>query len=186
MSIEVDLEAIARRLSAHRPSVEPDPGAAVAAILRPGAEILFIRRAEHPGDPWSGHMAFPGGRRDPGDASLEHTARRETLEEIGLDLERHGRLLGPLDDLPTFTHGLVVRPYVWAIDEARELEPNHEVSAVSWMSLATLESGAHDTTYPLQWKGQMHQFPGYDVGAGVVWGLTYRMLHGLFEALRTE
>ncbi|MFN7699333.1 MAG: NUDIX domain-containing protein [Deltaproteobacteria bacterium] len=48
--------------------------AAVAAILReraPGApEVLFIRRAEKPGDPWSGHMAFPGGKQEPGDPDL--------------------------------------------------------------------------------------------------------------------
>ena len=46
--------------------------AAVAAIVRvhdQQPEILFIHRAEHPLDPWSGHMAFPGGRMQTGDAS---------------------------------------------------------------------------------------------------------------------
>jgi len=184
VSIELDLTAIADRIRARDTSAEPDPRAAVAAVLRPGPDILFIRRAEHPKDPWSGHMAFPGGRRDPTDDSLEHTARRETFEEVGLDLGQ-GQLLGPLDDMPTFAGGLVVRPYVWLVEDPRPLTPNHEVSAVSWTSLSTLESGAHDTTYPLQWKGQHHEFPGYDVGPGIVWGLTYRMLHALFETLRT-
>ncbi|MCA9639821.1 MAG: NUDIX domain-containing protein, partial [Myxococcales bacterium] len=70
--------------------------AAVAAVLRPtdaDTEVLLIRRAEHEGDPWSGHMAFPGGRHDPTDPDLLTTARRETLEEVGLDLSRRARLL---------------------------------------------------------------------------------------------
>ena len=78
-----------------------DRRAAVALILRDGAagiELLFIRRAEHPMDPWSGQMAFPGGRAEPGDRDLEATAIRETLEEIGLDLGEAERL-GALDEV---------------------------------------------------------------------------------------
>jgi 8-oxo-dGTP pyrophosphatase MutT (NUDIX family) len=41
------------------------------------AELLLIRRAEHPSDPWSGHMALPGGRNDPQDTSLYETVVRE-------------------------------------------------------------------------------------------------------------
>lgn len=165
-----------------------EPAAAVAAILRqgdtPSPEILFIRRAEHPDDPWSGHMAFPGGRLDPGDTSLSHTARRETVEELGLDLEAHGELVGPLDDVPTHKSGLVVRPFVWRVDDPPGLRPNEEVAGVYWVELASLLSGARDTTYPLVWKGRPHRFPGYQVEDGIVWGLTYRMLQILFEVLR--
>jgi hypothetical protein len=64
----------------------PAPGrAAVAIVLRDvedGPQVLLIRRAEHVGDPWSGHMAFPGGREDPEDESLLATAIRETREEL--------------------------------------------------------------------------------------------------------
>src|SRR6267142_2560248 len=101
-----EMEAIASRLARRNP-VRSEPGsydqeAAVAVCLRPGAgslEALFIRRADHPGDPWSGDAAFPGGRREPADASLWETAMRETLEETGLDLRASGSLLGPLDDV---------------------------------------------------------------------------------------
>lgn len=188
MSDPLDLSTLAIRLRRAPSSEGPDPRAAVAAILRPGdgPEILFIKRADHAGDPWSGHMAFPGGRRDPGDASLVHTARRETLEEIGLDLEGHGEMLGLLDDVPTHTTGLVVRPFVWAVAEVPGLRPNHEVAAVEWVPLETLMSGARDTTYPLTWKGQLHRFPAFEVESGVVWGLTYRMLQLLFETLRAR
>jgi 8-oxo-dGTP pyrophosphatase MutT (NUDIX family) len=91
--------------------------AAVAAVLRVvegTVELLFIKRSEHEGDPWSGHMAFPGGRHEPHDASLEATACRETMEELSLDLSR-GRLLGRLDDLAPRNPVLppiLIRPFV--------------------------------------------------------------------------
>ena len=186
MSRTLDFERIRERLAARRlGATEPEPQASVAAILSREAEILFIRRAEHPGDPWSGHMAFPGGRRDPGDSDLEETARRETREEVGLDLSGSGTTLGALVDLPTFTGGLSVRSHVFAIDGPAELTFNHEVSDAVWVPLSSLQSGRLDTTHAVRWKGQEHRFPAYDVGVGAVWGLTYRMLQTLFDVLRT-
>lgn len=49
-------------------------------------EVLFIKRAGRKGDRWSGHVALPGGKRDPPDADDLVTAIRETKEEVGLDL----------------------------------------------------------------------------------------------------
>jgi 8-oxo-dGTP pyrophosphatase MutT (NUDIX family) len=75
--------------------------AAVAVILHDGddgLETLFIHRAVRAGDTWSGQIAFPGGRREPGDGDLLVTAIRETHEEIGVALTAAERL-GVLDDL---------------------------------------------------------------------------------------
>ena len=119
---------IALRLAARPPACPPDPAgfqktAAVAAILREcrdGTEVLLIKRASRPGDIWSGHMAFPGGHRDALDADLAATAVRETHEEIGLDLGRHGRLLGAIDPLDVNPIGtryrMLVAPYVFALE----------------------------------------------------------------------
>src|SRR3954471_20072145 len=118
-----------RAALATRPGVRIDAAdgahrlAAIALVLRPGVgvgmdgepELLMIKRAEAEGDPWSGHIACPGGRMDPGDHDLAATAVRETLEETGIDIDRDGRLLGHLDDLSPrspFLPPLVIRPYV--------------------------------------------------------------------------
>lgn len=167
---------------------DADARAAVATIVRPhedGAQVLLIQRAEHPNDPWSGHMAFPGGRHDPGDHDLHHTAVRETAEEIGLPLTQHADPLGALDDVPTHTTGLVVRPYVFWLRETPPLVlERSEVAAVHWANLGAMMRGERDTTHELAWKGQTHRLPAYEVADRIVWGLTYRMLSTLFERLR--
>ena len=86
------IEDIALKLSARRPTEIRDEGArraAVAMLLREaaeGPEVFFIERARHPGDPWSGHMAFPGGRVEVGDPDVRAAVERETLEEVGISL----------------------------------------------------------------------------------------------------
>lgn len=171
--------------------------AAVSAILRPGGvegpEVLLIRRAERPSDPWSGHMAFPGGRREPRDADLRATAVRETREEVGLDLDVHGELLGRLDDaIPGSARGLisglVVKPYVWLVREVPALVPSGvEVDEIHWAPIAPMLRGERDAHHDYVWKGQPMRFPGFRVGEGdhvrVVWGLTHRMLTTLFARL---
>lgn len=190
MAEPLDLERIRRQLARVAPrDAEATPRAAVSAVLRElgrGPEILLIKRAEHDGDPWSGHMAFPGGRHEPHDPSLEDTAVRETIEEIGLDLGAHGELITRLDDVPTHTTGLVVRPFVWAVEAPPGLVPNGEVDEVHWVDLGSLMRGERDTTYELDWKGQRLRMPGYRVADRIVWGLTYRMLQILFAHVRGE
>ena len=86
------LDAIEARLAAASPVLDVKDvrmAAAVALVLREvdgDLEALFIRRAEHDDDPWSGDLAFPGGRLDPGDADAQAAAERESREELSLDL----------------------------------------------------------------------------------------------------
>ena len=187
----VDLPRIRRALSPDVPSLRPgDAGqyAAVAAVLRSGptgAEVLLIRRAEHEHDPWSGHMAFPGGRFDPSDADLLSTAVRETREEVGLDLAREARLLGPLDLLPAVARGrrmgLTIAPFVFELAEAPELRQNHEVEEVLWAPLTALARGESRDTVSYVHEGQKLELPAWNVDGRLVWGLTYRMLVSLIE-----
>jgi 8-oxo-dGTP pyrophosphatase MutT (NUDIX family) len=175
------------------PEVVPAPGkrAAVAAIVRDaatGPEALFIRRAEHPNDPWSGHMAFPGGREAPGDPDLLATAIRETHEELGLDLVRSARLLGRLDTLPAVARGrrvgLTIAPFVFELTEQAPLLANYEVAEWIWAPLVPLFEGTNATTMPYEFEGQRIALPAFDVEGRVIWGLTYRMLETLFARLR--
>lgn len=172
---------------------EPGARAAVAAILRerPGAEaaeLFFIQRAEHPKDPWSGHIAFPGGRHEPSDASLLDTAIRETREEVGLDLTR-AELVGRLPDVPAFSRSkrgrLVVTPWVFAMRGEPEVTPNEEVQSVIWTPFSTLARGEGRGTYAFTYEDKPYELPciRLEPGQKVLWGMTYRMLETMLEAL---
>lgn len=188
----MDLASIVQRLASR--SVAPAaqsvvPQAAVAVLLREGrdgAEILLIRRAERSGDPWSGHMAFPGGRHEKWDASLLCTAQRETREEIGLDLATTGTLLATLPDVHTHQTGLAVRPYVFSLCDWQQIALSDEVVEVVWAPVAPWLRGEATGTfaYPAGGGESTMQLPCFLIEKRVVWGLTYRMLELLFEALR--
>lgn len=172
---------------------EPSAGkrAAVATVLRDsleGPEVLLIRRAEHPQDPWSGHMAFPGGREAPEDRDLLATAIRETREELGLDLVHSAQLLGRLDALPAVARGrrvgLTIAPFVFELTEQVALQPNYEVAEWLWAPLSPLLHGTLATTMPYEFEGQRISLPAHDIQGRLVWGLTHRMLETLFVQLR--
>lgn len=153
------------------------------------AEILLIQRATHPKDPWSGHMAFPGGRRDSTDATLLETAYREVSEEVGVSLLRDGEPLGALSSLPAVARGrrtgLTIAPFVFLLRRHAELRLDaREVQAAHWAPLAPLLSGDRDT-YHLYRDGSLtHRMPGFDVEGKTVWGLTHAMLKQLLDQLR--
>ncbi len=166
---------------------EPEPleghtEAAVSLIIRTSAEldVLLIKRAESERDPWSGHIALPGGRRDIGDVSLAHTAIRETSEETGVELSTSGSPLGRLKrvvpshpNLPPIT----ITPYVFGVLEHVEARVNSaEVDQVLWMPLPVLldPKTCGTTTIPLP-EGPA-DFPCYHVGGHTIWGLTFRIL----------
>src|SRR5258706_15670381 len=106
----IELSDIRRAVASEPATVPNEYGqwAAVALMLRElehGPEVFLIRRTEQAHDPWSGHVAFPGGRYDVGDSDLEMTARREVFEEVGIDLSSTGVVLGRLDDVQAVARG---------------------------------------------------------------------------------
>lgn len=167
--------------------------AGVAVVLREPArgrdvDLLLIRRAAREGDPWSGHMAFPGGGQDEGDVDIEATARRETLEEIGLDLAAAARRIGRLPDARTLRAPrlLTITPIVYALaaPEPPPLRLSDEVAATFWVPLGALASGAHDGTHVWRLGGVPLRMPCWTWEECVIWGLTYRMIGTLLERLR--
>jgi len=186
------MDTIRAALAEFTPNTEPSETAsrqaAVAVILHEGdtgLEVLLVQRAEHPEDPWSGQMALPGGRRDPGDETLINAAIRETREEVGLILPPD-HCIGRLDDL----HGagrlaafdLSISPFVFHLPEPAVLTPNHEIAATVWVPLAFL--GDADNIRPYQFPPDplKREFPSLPYGEYIIWGLTYRILAG-FTAL---
>ena len=185
---------LARRLAAHESVVaDAEPTvrrAAVLATFRVAAdgdlELLFIKRAEWEGDPWSGHVAFPGGRQEPDDATLEDTAVRETREELGVDVRLHGRILGTLDELHPRNPVLppiVVRPYVAVLDTDVVLAPSEEVALAFWVPLGALLHPSTSTEATVVVRGVERTVASYRFGDHTIWGMTERVLRQLLGLL---
>jgi 8-oxo-dGTP pyrophosphatase MutT (NUDIX family) len=163
--------------------------AAVAIVLtdRAGSlELLLIERARRADDPWSGHMAFPGGRVDAGDATARAAAERETLEEVGLSLA-DSECLGRLDDLPGLPvpSDFAVSAFVFYTSAPAPLALNHEVRDAFWFPLASLFDRERHIDHPVGVESD-RLFPGIRVGEPrrhVVWGLTYRFLDRFLSVL---
>jgi 8-oxo-dGTP pyrophosphatase MutT (NUDIX family) len=190
-----------RGIEAHMRQVAPvlleeqDPmRAAVAMILAPhpdGPKVLMIRRAEHPEDPWSGHMAFPGGRSEPEDSSLVETAMRETLEEVGVDLARHGELIVAMNELPAYSSGrpvgMVVSPFLFSLDRTREtrIDPG-EVAAALWLPLAAFRDEANHQKTRIDSANFKADVDAFVVEEQIIWGLTHRMITNFLTAVATD
>jgi 8-oxo-dGTP pyrophosphatase MutT (NUDIX family) len=166
--------------------------AAVALVLQDGPaglELLFIRRSDHPQDPWSGQMAFPGGRQDPEDGALVDTAVRETLEEVGIDLVADATLLGTLDEVRAMARqqplSLAIRPHLFRLARPVQPRPNEEVRSIHWLPLERLLDAALRSTHAYAHEGITMRFPCLRDGDIVIWGLTFRMFEDLAERLGT-
>jgi 8-oxo-dGTP pyrophosphatase MutT (NUDIX family) len=188
-------EELRRRLAAHqsvRVAGTPAARASVAMILRPralDADLLLIQRATRAGDPWSGQMALPGGRRAADDHDVIHTAVRETREEVGIDVREHGELLGTLDELHAVARHrpleLVISPSVWLLHEPVEPVPQpREVASTIWVPLSFLRSPEAHAVYRRTLDGVEEKFPAYLYQGYTVWGLTHRILDGFLHLLQ--
>lgn len=172
--------------------VEPEriAQAAVTVILRAeqtGAQTLIIKRAEHPLDPWSGHLALPGGRADTVDEDLLATAARETLEEIGLDLYAGGQFLGRLPNLSPKNPRLPqieITPFVAIAPPEFDLQFSDEVADAFWISLPQLKQEGMSSRFIWIRDGVEREWPAYPSSRGPIWGITGRILNdflNLFE-----
>lgn len=184
MSGPIDLRRV-RSALAQAPSreLQQPRRAAVALVLAPAtpatsspASVLLLRRSEREGDPWSGHMALPGGHAHPDDTDLLHTARRETLEEVGIDLQA-AEFLGRLDDVsPMRSSDMAVRPFVFWAHAQQNVTLSSEVAEVLWVPLDALASDALRSTRDVEVRGSTLHVPAYVIDERVVWGMTYHLL----------
>lgn len=158
----------------------------MAVVLTPDPDsVLLIRRADREGDRWSGHIALPGGRWQPEDPDLVATARRETFEEVGVDLSGV-EPIGVLDDLAPRTSVLppiLVRPFVFVLPAPKPLHPNHEVAGAWWLPLAELTRPGSAEPIEFSRYGTLVRTVGYRLPMGVLWGMTERILTPLVQIL---
>src|SRR5439155_17871529 len=150
-------------------------------------QLCFIRRVEEENDPWSGHMAFPGGRASPGDSSARAVAEREAREEVALNLQ-DSHWLGALSDLPVrlggVDTGMVLSSFVYYVGaEIPALTPNEEVAEVYWAPLAHLWDPRNAAERSLTRNRESLSFPAIRLGRHLIWGLTLRVLALFSDAL---
>ena len=158
-----------------------EPDAAVAIVRARGAadSVLLIRRAERETDPWSGHWSFPGGRREPDDRDLLHTALRELEEECGIRLAREDleTALPPSVARRRVGRYLLVTPFLFGVDGEQpvQLDPREAVEAV-WAPLSLLRDPARHTLQPVAGLPPEVRFPAIDLTGVPLWGFTYRLI----------
>lgn len=188
MSGPIDLGRVRTALATPTNDLAQTRRAAVALVLSGGASaealsVLLVRRAERDGDPWSGHMALPGGHAHDDDPDLLHTARRETLEEVGIDLTT-AELLGRLDDVsPLRASQMLVRPYVFWSQGFPSVTLSHEVTETLWVPLDALAGGTLRDTREVEVRGARLRVPAFVVDGRVVWGMTYHVLERLLTQI---
>jgi 8-oxo-dGTP pyrophosphatase MutT (NUDIX family) len=168
-----------------RPLMKRSAVAMVLQVRQGELHILMIKRAEREGDPWSGHMAFPGGRMDQTDANGYAVAVRETEEEVGLTLGPQDRCLGRLSDLNARPRksalGMAVSPFVFHLERDVTFTPNYEVAEVVWVPLEFLLDTANRAEMRWKYKGIEIPMPCYHFGGRVIWGLSLMMLDELMD-----
>ncbi len=188
------LQLLESRLEKHSPGkkrLRPfRKRSAVAMILqvREGElHILMIKRAERRGDPWSGHMAFPGGRMDKSDANGFEVARRETAEEVGLELDAGDECIGRLSEISArpgrAALGMVVTPFVFRLERDAVLQPNHEVAEVVWVPMKFLLDDANRGEMTWEYRGAKIPVPCFKYEGRRIWGLSLMMLGELMDLI---
>lgn len=184
-------EIIERTLALHRPrTLAESEGvpAAVSLVLAPdagGLQVLFIERATHADDPWSGNVGFPGGKMETEDADLQQTAVRETREEVGIDLHK-ARYLGRLSDVGGPRLRVRVSCFVYGLDKIADLRCSNEVKDAFWVPLEALLDPARHGEAAVKFDDRSFTRPSFKLpqdGKPPLWGLTYRLIRQFLEIL---
>lgn len=161
--------------------------ASVAVILNNELKILFIKRPENPNDPYSGHVAFPGGKNKKEDEDLLSTAVREVNEEVGIDLEKDARIVGELDQLkPLNPEGpkYVVTPFLAFLEKENEIIINDEVEDYIWIPLPHFLDNSNMRVRLKERSGNTIEDFVYKYKKYIIWGMTGRIINSFVNDIR--
>ncbi len=162
--------------------LDPAQGALTASVAVPmrdvgeGLELLYLLRAQRAGDPWSGHISFPGGKIDASDAGPQEAAIRETREETSLDLTA-AEYVCRLDDQATHLSRVHVAAFVFHLANESEPSLNQEIQRAFWIPLTDLMDEGRYVTTVVSGEWGKREVPAIDLlgdEGPVLWGLTYR------------
>lgn len=158
--------------------IYPEAAVALVHATSAGGSVLLIRRAADARDPWSGHWALPGGRREGADEDPLETALRETREECGVDLDVGSlseRL--PLRRAGPPEQGVTVAPFVFTVPSPLPTRPaSAEVDEARWVPLDLLRDPGRHAKRTIPGQPADRLYPSIALGAVPLWGFTYRLL----------
>ncbi|MFK8047415.1 MAG: CoA pyrophosphatase [Halioglobus sp.] len=185
--IETELSAYSPGKKLLRPLMKRSAVAMILQLRQGELNILMIKRADREGDPWSGHMAFPGGRMDPEDAHGYAVAVRETEEEVGLSLGEQDQCIGRLSEVNARprpgSFGMAVSPFVFRLDREVSFTPNYEVAEVVWVPLEFLLDPGNREKMTWKFKGAEIPLSCYMYEGRRIWGLSLMMLDELIDLI---
>ncbi len=172
------LELIKTRLSNHQPralqSTLPQAAVLIPVTQTKEPAIILTRRSPRLST-HSGEVAFPGGKRDPDDSSLEKTALRESFEEIGL-CSSSVTLIGKIDTVVSL-YGIAVTPFVGLVPEYIDLIPNtDELDRIFKVPLLFLLDQNNLSITKRKGSTRPFAMPSYQYGEYTIWGLTAIMI----------
>jgi 8-oxo-dGTP pyrophosphatase MutT (NUDIX family) len=188
-SLEV-LKAALERSALHDGPLSDAPRHAAVGVLVAEAEtaphLCFIRRAQWDGDPWSEHIAFPGGSRIGNETALQ-TVRREVQEEVGISLGEDAELA----QLPQLRIRLAGRERLLLLDAfvyhltgpPPPLQCGPEVASAFWTPVSELWNAQNLDHLVLGDRGDVLVYPAVRLPQGVVFGITLRVLTLLSDQL---
>ncbi len=176
---KTQLKTIRQQLRSHNPrrlAMDVPEAAVLIPLTRKelDPEIIFTRRSSHL-NTHGGEVAFPGGKRDPEDGSLLHTALRESREEIGLPVDQVDMLGSTGDVISRF--GIKVTPYVGVVEPGVELVANpHELDRIFQVPVSFFLDAERVRTDALSYRHMTFHVPAWQFGEYQIWGLTAIML----------
>jgi 8-oxo-dGTP pyrophosphatase MutT (NUDIX family) len=165
------------------------PKAAVAMILKQDTHneitVLLLKRKTSEKDPWSGHMAFPGGRMKESDFQMINTAKRETFEETRIDLGKY-EYLGSLDELPPGNRSVTVTPFVFFVQEEVEVKIEaREITDHVWIPLAFFSDKRNSAMHRVETMGAVREVESFPyLGKYIVWGMTLRVINDFLSKIK--